>query len=179
MALRASEHGVRDRPYLPTSRMGGVTDLLPYDEDTAFALADDAATVSALVRRAGAERLRAPRFGQWSALEVIGHLADAAEIFAERIRRCIEEDEPAIASFDQDAVAAERGNASADPVELSGRLQQAHGQIVQLLQTPGSAERTGVHAEWGRVTAGHFAAYEARHSRGHIAELAEAFPPHA
>lgn len=154
-----------------------MTELLAYDEDTAFSLADDAATVSALVRRAGAERLRATRFGDWSALEVIGHLADAGEIFAERVRRCIEEQEPAIASYDQDAVARERGNASADPLELARRLQRAHQEIVGLLQLPGAAERAGVHAEWGRVTAGHFAAYQARHSREHVAELAAPFPP--
>lgn len=155
-----------------------MTGSLGYDEDTAFSLADDAATVSALVRRTGAERLRAHRVGDWSAVEVIGHLADAAEIFAERIRRCIDEDEPAIASYDQDALARERGNASADPMELSRRLHQGHQRIVHLLQAPGAAERPGVHATWGRVTAAHFAAYQARHSREHVAELADAFPPH-
>ncbi len=154
-----------------------MTELLGYDEDAALSLADDAATVSALVRRSGAERLRAHHVGEWDAVEVIGHLADAAEIFAERIRRCIEEDEPAIASYDPEAVARERRNSGADPMELSRRLQRAHGRIVQLLQRPGAAERTGVHAEWGRVTAAHFAAYEARHSREHVAQLAEAFPP--
>lgn len=154
-----------------------MTELLPYDEDTAFSLADDAATVSALVRRTGTERLRARRFGEWNAVEVIGHLADTSEIFAERIRRCLEEDGPAIPSFDQDVLARERGNASADPLDLARRLQRSHGRIVQLLRTPGAAGRTGLHAEWGRVTAAHFAAYEARHSREHVAELASAFPP--
>lgn len=153
------------------------SELLTYDEDTAFSLADDAATVSALVRRAGPERLRAHRVGDWTAVEVVGHLADAAEIFAERIRRCVEEDEPAIASYDQDALARERGNAGADPLELSRRLQRAHQRIIELLQAPGAAERLGIHARWGRVTAAHFAAYQARHSREHVTELAEAFPP--
>ncbi len=154
-----------------------MTELLPYDEDTAFSLADDAATVSALVRRADPRSLRATRFGAWTAAQVIWHLADSAEIFAERVRRCVEEDEPTIASFDPDARMGELLQAPTDPMELSRRLQRAHQTIVQLLRTSGAAGRTGLHAEWGRVTAAHFAAYEARHSREHVAELASAFPP--
>lgn len=150
---------------------------MTYDEDTAFSLADDAATVSALVRRAGAERLRETRFGEWTALQLIAHLADSAEIFAERVRRCIEEHEPAIASFDQDARMSEFVQAEADPMELSRRLLRAHQAIVQLMQRPGAPERIGTHTEWGRVPAAHFAAYQARHSHEHVTELAGAFPP--
>jgi hypothetical protein len=152
---------------------------LRYDEDKAFLLADDAATVARIVRTAGAERLRSTKFGEWSALEVIGHVADAAEIFAERVRKCIDEDRPAIASYDQDAIAAERKNSERDPMELSRRLSAAHARIIQLLQHPGAAARPGTHAEWGTVDAGHFGAYQADHSHGHTAELAKAFPPSA
>jgi len=43
------------------------TDDLHYDEDAAFTLADDAATVSAIVRRTPDEQLRAARIGDWTA----------------------------------------------------------------------------------------------------------------
>ena len=154
-----------------------MTELLGYDEDTAFSLADDAATVSALVRRAGPERLRNARFGEWTALQLIAHLADYAEIFAERVRRCVEEHEPVIASFDPDARMSEFVEAGADPMELSRRVLRAHQAIVQLMQRPGAPERAGTHAQWGRVPAAHFAAYQARHSHEHVTELAAAFPP--
>lgn len=150
---------------------------LPYDEDTAFTLADDAATVSALVRRTGPARLRSQRFGEWSALQVLAHVTDAAEVFAERVRRCIEEEGPAIAGWDQDAAMAALDDASLDAVALSRRLLRAHQSIVQAMQRPGAGERTGVHAEWGQVPAAHFAAYQARHSHEHVSELAAAFPP--
>src|SRR2546430_11581868 len=107
------------------------TDDLTYDEDVAFTLADDAATISALVRRTPDERLRAVKIGDWTAKEVIGHLADTAEVFAERVRRCAAEDRPALPSFDQDAVHAERKNNDADTMALSKRLQAAHAAIVQ------------------------------------------------
>lgn len=154
-------------------------ELLTYDDDTAFTLADDAATVSALVRRAGPEALHDKRFGEWTALQLIAHVADSAEIFAERVRRCVEEEQPSITPFDPDQRMAELGGTQPDPMDLSRRLQRAHSAIVQLLLRPGAAERPGVHAEWGKVPAAHFAAYQARHSHEHVSELASAFPPHA
>ena len=111
---------------------------LRYDEDKAFWLADDAATVARIVRTVPADRLRATKFDQWSALEIIGHVADAAEIFADRVQRCIEEERPTLTSYDQDALAAERRNNERDPMDLSRRLSAAHSRIVQLLQQPGA-----------------------------------------
>lgn len=152
---------------------------LKYDEDTAFLLADNAATLARIVRTVPADRLRATRFGDWTAVEVLGHLADAGEIFAERVRRCITEDRPALASFDQDALAAERRNAERDPLELSRRVSSAHAEIVRLLMDDGVRSRPGVHSEYGELDAGHFGAYQANHARGHVDELAKAFPPTA
>jgi hypothetical protein len=153
------------------------TDDLHYDEDTAFTLADDAATISAIVRRTPDERLRAVKIGDWTAKEVIGHITDMAEVFAERVRRCAAEDRPALPGVDQDAVQAERKNNDADAMQLSKRFQAAHGEIVQLLQRPEVRERVGVHAERGPVSAGWLGAYQARHSHEHVTELQPHFPP--
>ena len=153
------------------------TDDLRYDEDTAFTLADDAATISALVRRTPDAELRGVKIGEWTAKEVIGHIADTAEVFAERVRRCATEERPALASFDQDAAHAERHNNDADAMSLSRRIQAAHAAIVGLLQQPGMTERIGQHAERGPVTAGWLGAYQARHSHEHVTELQPHFPP--
>ena len=129
---------------------------LTYDEDKAFFLADDASTIARIVRTVPVDRLRATKFDEWTAVEIIGHVADAAEIFADRVQRCIDEDQPAVASYDQDAVAKERRNNERDPMELSRRLSAAHSRIVQLLQRPGAAARLGTHSDWGEVDDGHF-----------------------
>ncbi|MGH2491114.1 MAG: DinB family protein [Candidatus Limnocylindria bacterium] len=152
-------------------------DRLTYDEDSAFTLADDAATLARIVRTVSADRLRATRFGEWNAVEVIGHVADSAEIFAERVRRCIEEDRPSLPSFDQDALAAERRNAERDPMELSRRVSAAHAEIVRRLMDERARSRPGIHSEHGELDAGHFGAYQARHGHEHASELAAAFPP--
>jgi hypothetical protein len=154
-------------------------DRLKYDEDAALFLADGAATVARIVRTVPADRLRATRFGEWTAVEVIGHLADSGEIFAERVRRCVTEDRPALQSFDQDALAAERRNAERDPMELSRRVSAAHAEIVRLLMDERARSRPGIHSEHGELDAGHFGAYEAKHAQEHVTELARAFPPTA
>jgi len=150
---------------------------LRYDDDTAFTLADDASTLARITRTTTADELRAVRFDEWTALEVIGHVADMADIFAERVRRMVSEDHPTLASVDQDKIHAERRNNERDPMELSRRVQAAHGEIVRLLMAPGNRERIGVHGDWGDIDAAHVAAYQARHAHEHVTQIAPRFPP--
>lgn len=152
---------------------------LPYDDDTAFTLADDASTVARIVRMVPVDRLRAERFDAWTALEVIGHVADMADVFAERVRRIVNEERPALPSVDQDAVAKERRNNEGDPMVFAKRIQSAHGEIVRLLSTPANRDRRGVHSELGEIDAAFAAAYQARHAHEHVSDLAARFPPTA
>lgn len=148
-----------------------------YDDDTAFTLADDAATVARIVRTVPAERLRTERFDQWTALEVIGHVADMADIFAERVRRMTSEDHPRLVSVDQDAVHAQRHNNDGDPMAFAKRIHASHGEIVRLLADPPNRERIGAHDELGEIDAAFVGAYQADHAHGHVSDLARRFPP--
>jgi hypothetical protein len=150
---------------------------LRYDEDTAFTLADDAATLARIIRTVPADTLRAKKFGEWTALEVIGHVADMGDVFADRVRRIATEERPHLAAVDQDKVAAERRNNEREPMEFSKRVLASHTQIVQLLVTTGNRSRIGVHDEMGEVDAAHIAGYHARHAHEHVSDLAAAFPP--
>ena len=147
-------------------------ELLRYDDDKALALMDGAATVARIVRTYGAEQLREKRFEQWSAVDLIAHLADTAEVFAERVRRALEEDTPHLQVMPEG-----RRLDETDPMALATRLQRAHARMVALMQVPGAADRPAVHSEWGPVNAGHIAAYQADHTADHVSELAAAFPP--
>ena len=150
---------------------------LAYDDDTAFTLADDAATVSRIVRTTTVDKLRAVKFDQWTALEVFGHVADMADVFAERVRRIVREQKPALASVDQDAVHAQQRNNERDPMDFAKRIQAAHGEMVRLLTDKANRARAGVHADWGEVDAAHVAAYQARHAHEHVTDVAKRFPP--
>jgi hypothetical protein len=149
-----------------------MTELRRYDDDKALALMDGAATVNRIVRGATAEELAERRFGDWSAVDLIAHLTDTAEVFAERVRRAVEEDTPHV-----EVIPAGRQLDVRDPLELAKRLLRAHQRIVAYLRSPGAAQRALVHGEWGRVDAGHVAAYQADHTTEHVTELAAAFPP--
>ena len=112
---------------------------LLYDDDTAFTLADDASTIARVARTATAADLRAAKLDEWSALEVIGHVADMADVFAERVRRMVGEDRPRLPGVDQDAVHAERKNDHRDPMEFARRIQvaayqarHAHGHVTEV-----------------------------------------------
>lgn len=149
-----------------------MAELLRYTDDDVMRLKDGAATVNALVRRTARERLADRRFGEWSAVEVVAHVVELAEVTRGRLERCVAEDIPRIESVPSGSLTSER-----DAVALAKRLQVAHSRIVELLMEPRTSERAAMHSEWGRVTAGHVAAYHARHSADHIAELSRAFPP--
>ena len=149
-----------------------MAELRRYDDDKALALMDGAATVARIVRTNTVDRLSEKRFEDWSAIEVIAHLTDTAEVFAERVRRALEEDTPRLQVIPPGRLAD-----SSDPMDLAKRLGQAHARIVAFMQVPGAAERPAVHSEWGPVNAGHIATYQADHTRDHVAELAAAFPP--
>ena len=148
-----------------------------YDDDTAFTLADDGATVARIVRTVPAERLRDERFDQWTGLEVIGHVADMADIFAERVRRIATEERPRLASVDQDAIHAERHNNNGEAMTFAKRIQASHAEIVRLLADASNRERIGVHDELGEVDGAFVGAYHAEHAHGHVGDLASRFPP--
>ncbi len=150
---------------------------LRYDDDTAFTLADDASTVARIARTATVEQLRAAKFDQWSGLEVLGHVADMAEVFAERVRRIATEQLPRLPGVDQDSVHAERHNDGREPMEFAKRIQAAHGEIILILSTPANRSRLGIHEEQGEMDAAHVAAYQARHAHEHVSEVAARFPP--
>ena len=151
-------------------------EVLRYDEDAAFTLADDAATVARIVRTVPLARLQGTFFGEWSALDVIGHLADTAERFADRIQRCVDEEVPELPWLDDELIVRER-RAGRDALECSRRLSASHARIIALLGRPGVGDRRGRLGAEGEVPAGHLAAYQARHAHGHAGELARTFPP--
>jgi hypothetical protein len=149
-----------------------MAELLRYTDDDVMRLKDGSATVNALVRRTPRERLAERRFGEWSALEVIAHVVELAEVTRRRVERAIAESNPHLESVASGSLTPER-----DPRALARRLQSAHARIVDLLMEPGVPQRPATHPEWGEATAGHVAAYHARHADGHIGELSRTFPP--
>ncbi|MDQ6640975.1 MAG: DinB family protein [Actinomycetota bacterium] len=67
----------------------------------------------------------------WSPLEYACHVRDVHRVFAERIARMLDEDEPHFANWDQDATAVEDRYASQDPEQVASELADAADAVGQ------------------------------------------------
>ncbi|HJP65268.1 MAG TPA: DinB family protein [Actinomycetota bacterium] len=121
--------------------------------------------VRAVVAGAG-DRLRVrPAEGEWSAVEVIGHIVDAELMVAGRLRWILAQDEPALLGYDQDQWVAGQRHADADPEVLLAVMDALNPLNLGLWEgtSPEQRARVGIHAERGpesfdltfRMLAGH------------------------
>ena len=130
--------------------------------------------IEALVRGLDDEALRrraAP--DQWSIKEVCAHLRDSLEIDGERIRRMVEEDDPAIPGYDQEALARERDYQNASMPLVLTALRAFSGGNAYMLDGLSEEQwrRGGHHEERGPINAGGYAEQQAEHVRAHLAQL--------
>ena len=97
---------------------------------------------------------RRPAFGEWSAIEVLGHMIDKMVHWCNRVERILLEERPILPGYDQDTEVREHGYQYADPAVLHERLQQRCERFAALVVSfPSSAlQREGVHGEYGRMT---------------------------
>lgn len=95
-----------------------------------------------------------PAAGEWSAVEVVGHMIDKVRIWTGRIERLMTEERPAIVAYDQDALVREHDYQRADPGVLFEQLKQGcehFAGLVEHIPVPALA-REGVHEEYGPIT---------------------------
>lgn len=97
-----------------------------------------------------------PAVGEWSIVEIIGHLIDKTEVWGERLRRIAAEADPQLPAFDQDEYVRERDYQAQDAEPLVDRLSEMQMSLVgELRALPADAwQRTGVHGERGRLSLG-------------------------
>jgi len=139
--------------------------------DTLRALPDQ---VEALVRDLDEKALRRrPAPDQWSIKEVCAHLRDSLEIDGERIRRMVEEGDPAIPGYDQEALARERDYQNAGMPLILTALRAFSGGNAYALEGLSEEQwrRGGHHQERGPINVGGYAEQQAEHVRAHLEQL--------
>jgi len=130
----------------------------------------------ALLRECTQEQVQAARGGDenWSVVEIICHLRDNEGRVLERMRLMRDEVDPFIAAYDQEQWARERNYAADNLREALAafrRLRASH--VAELLAlTPADWERTGRHAERGRITIAIQTLRVVCHDASHAAQLA-------
>ena len=100
------------------------------------------------------EVLAHPIPGKWSTLELVCHLADFEPIYADRMKRVIAEDRPALPSGDPNVFAAHLAYQERELEEELALIEITRRQMVRILSTlrPAAFARTGRHSADGDLT---------------------------
>jgi len=110
---------------------------------------------------------------EWSIKEVCCHLRDFSEIGGERVRHMLSEDDPFLASPDQEAMARERDYQSESMPLVLTALRAFSGGLAYLLENLGEEEwqRRGRHEEWGAISVAQLAQLHADHASEHLEQI--------
>ena len=116
---------------------------------------------------------RRPLPDEWSALEVCCHLRDYAQEEGVRVRRLVEEDGPALESYDQEAWARERHYQGDDPARVRTALRAFWGGLAYQLEglEDEQWQRGGTHSERGAITVRSRADRQVAHAHAHLEQL--------
>ena len=114
-----------------------------------------------------------PAPGEWSAREVIHHLADSESISAHRLRRLLVEDNPVIQGYDQDAYARQLRYQARPMAPALEAFKAARATTAQLLDTMTDADwqRAGTHTESGPYAAERWLEIYAAHGEIHAEQI--------
>jgi hypothetical protein len=114
-----------------------------------------------------------PLPGNWSACEIVQHLADSEMISAIRLRRLLVEDKPVIEGYDQDLFAKRLHYNDREMAPALAAFRAARSTTLQLLEgiTEADWQREGMHTESGRYTAEDWLKIYAAHAHGHADQI--------
>jgi hypothetical protein len=122
------------------------------DRDAVEVQSETLDQLAAVLREAGPNLRTRPAPGQWSVVELLGHILDAEIVLAGRYRWVVAHDEPAILPYDQDLWVERLHHQADDPQEmlaLFSSLRRAN--LALWARTPDEGRaRVGVHGERGR-----------------------------
>jgi hypothetical protein len=134
-----------------------------------------AALDEALAGATDAELDRPQAAGQWTARQVVHHLADSESMAYVRLRRLIAEDEPVIEGYDEPEWA--RRLHYDRPIEASvaviRAVRAASAQLMESL-TAEEWERAGTHSESGAYSVGQWLEIYASHAHEHAGQIIRA-----
>jgi hypothetical protein len=122
------------------------------------------------------EQLRArPVAGKWSTLEVVCHLSDSSQVYADRIKRILAEERPLLISYDENRYAAGLAYQERDLEEELSLFDLTRRQLARILRAiPAAAwSRPGVHSETGLRTVEQFVTSEINHVAHHVRFIQE------
>jgi hypothetical protein len=111
--------------------------------------------------------------GKWSIRQIVAHLADSEMVGAQRFRKVIAEERPALEAFDQDAWASNLDYARKQPKNSLESFRRVRAENYELLKSVPEAafEREGVHSERGPVSLRQLLEIYAGHAESHARQM--------
>jgi DinB family protein len=142
-------------------------------DDPASVQEETPGAVRAMIATASADLRRRPAEGEWSVLELVGHLADAELVMAGRYRWVLAHDEPPITGYDQDRWVDRLRHNEDDPHDLLALFEALRRANLALWRgTPAPARRrVGIHSERGPESLDLMFRMLAGHDRFHLAQM--------
>ncbi len=134
--------------------------------------ADFRAAVSGMT---GDELRRRPVPGRWSTLEVVCHVADCEQFFADRMKRTLALDRPLLVGADGSRYpepVQDHRREVAEELDLVDLTRRQMARILRLVP-PEAWGRTAVHTETGLVTLRQLLLHAVNHLRHHLRFVAE------
>lgn len=109
----------------------------------------------------------------WTALEVLGHVADFDAFFYSRAVMILEQDYPQLPAADHNALAIEHAYNQQDKDAVYARLVESRARFVQFFEslTEDQWARAGEHPERGHFTLWDALMQVATHDTGHLEQL--------
>src|SRR5436309_14436467 len=129
----------------------------------------------AIAGMSDADLKAAPIPGKWSTQQVIIHLADAEAAFADRIKRIIAQDDPALLAWDENRFAQRLhydAQSVKDAIDLIVLTRRQVGRILRAVPAT-DFDRAGTHSERGRQTIRDVLGYAVPHLTHHLKFVAE------
>ncbi len=129
--------------------------------------------ISTLSRR---ELVTRPAPGKWSVQEILAHLADVEELgMRARVAEMIEQPNPTLLPYDQEARAVELDYSKIDPRKSLARLTQQRRANVRWLRTlrPAQFKRRANHEGVGSITVEELVTEWAFHDISHLRQILE------
>lgn len=143
------------------------------EDDPAEVAAATASAVQSLLSDAGADLKRRPAAGEWSVLELLGHLVDAEIVMSGRYRWAISQDKPPLLGYDQDLWVARLRHNDAQPAELLAVFSAMRAANLRLWRqsTAEDRDRVAMHSERGPESYGLMFRMLAGHDRFHLNQM--------
>jgi hypothetical protein len=142
------------------------------EDDPGKAQAATPALVRQLISDAGDDLRTAPSPGEWSVIELVGHMVDSELVSAARYRWILAQDEPDLVGYDQDLWTSALRHRDGDAERLLVLFEALRAANLELWKrsTPDERARVGIHRERGRESFDLLFRLLAGHDRVHLAQ---------